>query len=154
MSMKSLCNKSILVVLGLALAGCSTAGSLLDPKSQVPVAANVPTGNSLAMPPDLQLAVPTQTGDGYQSNGPVAAAPVANPGQPVKQLASTAPLTPPPVKQDIYAQYGISKTKSDGTPKELWKLQDELKAAILKKKRETNPGYGTITNIGAIFQDK
>ena len=141
-------------MLAVALGGCSTAGSLLDPKSQVPVATGVQTGNNLAMPPDLALAVPTQTSDGYQSNGPVSQQSSANSAQPLKQLASTAPIAPPPIKQDLYAQYGISKTNPDGTPKDIWKLQAELKAAILKKKRETNPGYGTAANIGAIFQDQ
>ena len=40
----------------LALAGCSSGTGLLDSKSAVPSAARVPVGNSLAMPPDLQLA--------------------------------------------------------------------------------------------------
>ena len=32
-------------------------------------------------------------------------------------------------------------------------LKAELKQAILKRKRETNPGYGTVRNIGNIFSD-
>ena len=152
--MNSLNKKLVLGFVGLALAGCSTAGSLLDPKSQVPSAANVPVGNSLTMPPDLQLAVPNQTSDTYQSNGTVANSDGAIASKPLKQAASTAPLVPRPVKQDLYAQYGVSKINPDGTPKKLDVLQAELKAAILKKKREINPGYGTVTNIGAIFQDQ
>ena len=32
-------------------------------------------------------------------------------------------------------------------------LKAELKQAMIKRKRETNPGYGTIRNIGNIFSD-
>jgi hypothetical protein len=64
------------------------------------------------------------------------------------------PTTPAPVvKKDIYAEYGISKTKPDGTPKLEGDLRAELKQAILKRKRETEPGYGTVRNIGNIFKD-
>ena len=69
-------------------------------------------------------------------------------------MASASPVAPVAPKQDLYEQYGISKTNADGTPKKPEILQAELKAAILKKKRETNPGYGTISNIGAIFKDQ
>ena len=152
--MKSLSKKLVLGCLGLALAGCSNGGSFLDSKSQVPSAANIQVGNSLALPPDLQLAVPNQTSDAYQSNGVVAGDADAIVSKPLKQVASAAPIAPPPAKQDLYEQYGVSKTNPDGTPKKIDVLQGELKAAILKKKRETNPGYGTISNIGAIFQDQ
>ena len=154
--MNFLSNKLVLIVVGLALAGCS---SILNSKSNVPEAAGVQTGNNLAMPPDLQLAVPGQTTEAYQPNGVVApVAPVANiktPNtKPLKQMASASPVAPVAPKQDLYEQYGISKTNADGTPKKPEILQAELKAAILKKKRETNPGYGTISNIGAIFKDQ
>jgi hypothetical protein len=58
-----------------------------------------------------------------------------------------------PVKRDIYAEYGVSKLKPDGTAKTPAELQTELKQAILKRKQQQNPGYGTIRNIGNIFSD-
>ena len=152
--MKAVSTKAILIVAGCLLAGCSNGSSLLNSKSNVPQATNVPVGNSLALPPDLQLAAPTQTSDAYQSNGTVADDSGAIVAKPLKQTASAAPVAPPPAKQDIYAQYGISKVNPDGTPKKPAVLQAELKAAILKKKQQANPGFGTVANIGAIFQDQ
>jgi hypothetical protein len=157
--MKTVCTKVAVMLAVLALAGCSNGSSLLNAKSNVPQANNVPVGNSLAMPPDLQLAVPNQTSENYEPNGPVVsdipdstlAAPTT---KPMKKMASAAPVAPIPVKQDLYDQYGISKLDADGKPKKPELLQAELKAAILKKKRETNPNYGTISNIGAIFDDQ
>ena len=143
--------KHILIAVGIALSGCS-GGSLLDSKANVPQANNIQVGNNLAMPPDLQLAVPGPTSENYQSNGDVA--PIAPTGKPTKQLASAQPIVPIVPKQDLYTQYGISKTNPDGSPKERSIYEAELKAAILKKKQQTNPGYGTITNIGAIFSDQ
>ncbi|MDE2446055.1 MAG: hypothetical protein KGO94_07740 [Alphaproteobacteria bacterium] len=144
----------VMLLSAIALGGCSTAGSLLDPKSQVPQATNVQVGNALAMPPDLALAQPGQTTDAYIPNGPVAPADQTGLSKPVKQAAAKTPIAPIPVKQDLYDQYGVAKTNPDGTPRDRNVMQEELKAAMLKKKREKNPGYGTIANIGAIFQDQ
>jgi hypothetical protein len=157
--MKSVSTEMILIVAGLALAGCSNGGSILNAKSNVPQANNVPVGNPLAMPPDLQLAVPTQTSENYQPNGPVEpVAPAANlktpSTKPLKQMASATTAAPAMPKPDLYEQYGVSKVTADGKPKKPELLQAELKAAILKKKRETNPNYGTVSNIGAIFNDQ
>ena len=157
--MKTVRTTTILVLAALVIAGCSNGSSLLNNKSNVPQASNIPVGNNLALPPDLQLATPTQTSDAYEPNGEAI---TETPVSPVK-LKSKPKLADAniygsdavvPVKQDIYAQYGVSKTNDDGTPKKPELLKAELKAAILKKKRETNPNYGTISNIGAIFNDQ
>jgi hypothetical protein len=76
--------------------------------------------------------------------------------KPSKKMAAAglpplATITRPP---DIYEQNGVSKVNDDGTPKAPDKLRVELQAALLKKKREKNPGYGTIRNIGNIFSDQ
>jgi hypothetical protein len=160
--MKSISTKLVVILAALALAGCSNGSSLLNSKSNVPQASNIPVGNALAMPPDLQLAVPNQTSENYEPNGPVEpVAPAANVNTPSinpKQQIANAPLedsgAPVPVKQDIYDQYGVSKFDANGKPKKPDILKAELKAAIIKKKRETNPNYGTIANIGAIFNDQ
>ena len=157
--MKTVRTTTILVLAALVIAGCSNGSSLLNNKSNVPQASNIPVGNNLALPPDLQLATPTQTSDAYEPNGEAI---TETPVSPVK-VKSKPKLVDAniygsdavvPVKQDIYAQYGVSKTNDDGTPKKPELLKAELKAAILKKKRETNPNYGTISNIGAIFNDQ
>jgi hypothetical protein len=147
--------KAILFVGAVAIAGCTNGSSLLNNKSNVPQANNIPVGNSLTLPPDLALATPTQTTDAYEANGAVE--PIEQTPVTPKKMAKASPnvaVDPVPVKQDIYDQYGVSKTNDDGTPKKPEVLKAELKAAILKKKRETNPNYGTISNIGAIFNDQ
>jgi hypothetical protein len=67
--------------------------------------------------------------------------------------AVASPVARAPVKTDIYAEYGISRSKPDGTAKTKEELQAELKLAILKRKQFQQPGYGTIRNIGNIFKD-
>ena len=161
--MREFVKYGIVIAGALALAGCSGGMGLLDGKANVPVATGVPVGNSLAMPPDLQLATPGQTTDAYQPNGAVAPAAQPVSTKPVKSKLATAaapgtlygdqaPAAAPPA--DIFAQYGISKFNPDGTQKTIPQMNEELRLAILKKKRETNPNYGTIANIGAIFQDQ
>ena len=160
--MKTVSTKWVVVLAALALAGCSNGSSLLNSKSNVPQANNVPVGNALAMPPDLQLPAPTQTSENYEPNGPVPpVAPAGNiktPSIKPKQTIANETLydagAPVPVKQDIYDQYGVSKFDANGKPKKPEILKSELKAAIIKKKRETNPNYGTVANIGAIFNDQ
>jgi hypothetical protein len=153
----------LLSTCALALGACSTASSLLNNKSAVPQAQQINVGNPLAMPPDLQLAVPTQTSDVYQANpgnGQEAAdaglnmAKPVQPAKPVQQASLYSDANAAPAKQDIYEQYGISKVKANGTAKTKEELQAELKLAIIAKKRQANPNYGTIKNIGAIFSDQ
>jgi len=154
-----------LIVCGLVavLAGCSNSGmSLLSGKGQVPQAANVPVGNQLAMPPDLSLAQPTATSDAYQPNGYVA--PINQPATPKmappSQVASTAPSNniyggaapaAPAGTGDVFEQAGISKTKPDGKPKTAVELNKELSAYYMAKKKQQNPSYGSVGNIGSIF---
>jgi hypothetical protein len=153
--MNSFSKSAILVGLALALQACTSASSLLNNKSAVPQASNIRVGNALAMPPDLQLPPPGQTSDGYQPND-IAETAVAQ-TRPIKKV-STAGLPPlatlSAAKPDIFDQYGISKFKADGTKKTTTELSNELRAAMVKKKREANPGYGTIANIGNIFKDQ
>ena len=68
------------------------------------------------------------------------------------RVASTTAAPAKPVG-DIYERNGISKIGPDGKPKSESQLQAELKEVYLAKKRQTNPGYGTIWNLGAIFKD-
>ena len=152
--MKTIWKISGVLAMSLVLAGCGGASRLLggmglgssDPAPQAPV---VRTGNNLALPPDLQLRPPGTATETYQPNPPPAPVQTAS-----AEEGLYAPITPAPVvKKDIYAEYGISKTKPDGTPKLEADLKAELKQAIIKRKRETNPGYGTVRNIGAIFSD-
>jgi hypothetical protein len=126
--------------------GCSQSGTseLLNDSPSVQAAQANP---DLTLPPDLRLPPP-------------GAAPASAPPAPVEPVktASTAPLNPiqgsPASAQpqgDIYDQYGISKVHADGTPKTPDELQRELKTAIIAKKRQQNPNYGTVYNFGNLF---
>jgi hypothetical protein len=136
----------------LALGGCSTSGMLekmgMGGGKAPPAETTVQSGNPLAMPPDLRLKQPGAVADTYQPNT-AAAEPVE------QQTAAVRPVDPAPSapQGDVYDQYGISKTKPDGTAKTQQELKTELRIAIRKKKQEANPGYGTFRNFGSIFSD-
>ena len=152
--MKTIWTVSGVLVLELALGGCSSSGMLRSMgfgDSPSPTAPVVRTGNNLALPPDLQLHPPGAVTEGYQPNT-VPAAPIQT-ASVDEGLYSSAPAAAPPVKRDLYVEYGVSKLKPDGTPKTEADLKAELKKAIIKRKRETQPGYGTIFNMGNIFSD-
>ena len=145
------------VLASFVLAGCSSG--LLNRKSTVPQAANVPTNGSLTMPPDLQLAAPGTatyrapqpdvTSDGIYDTVS------ANPGTARRSTGQARQNCPSgAITADVYECYGIAKVKTDGKAKTDAELKAELKVALLAEKRRTNPGYGTFKNIGAIFRDE
>ncbi len=141
--MKTVWKLSGVLAMSLVLAGCGGASRLLggmglgssDPAPQAPV---VRTGNNLALPPDLQLRPPGTVTETYQPN-PRRPLPCKPPAR-RRGCMRRSPAPAPVVKKDIYAEYGISKTKPDGTPKLEGDLKAELKQAIIKRKRETEPG--------------
>ncbi len=147
----------LVLATSLALGGCSLGGLLDKGASQPNV--NVPVGNDLAMPPSLQLPQPgtgvsdtfanssdAVGGDNLALNEPTA--PAAN-----RSLGKYPSPPGTPAGSDVFEQNGISKLKPDGTVKSTSELNAELKQVFLRKKREQNPGYGTIRNIGSIFTD-
>jgi hypothetical protein len=127
-----------LLATALGLAGCGTMSTsqLFGNDSGTE---RTQAYQDLSMPPDLQLPPPQ-----------------AAPAQGV-QTASATPGTVDPVtganqpKGDIYEQYGVSKVHSDGTPKTDAELRKDLQVAILARKRQQNPNYGTFWNWGALF---
>lgn len=149
-----------LLAASLVLAGCSSG--LLNRKSSVPQASNVPTGTSLAMPPDLALPAP---GSGtYRPSQPAVQNAALDSGGVYDSGAATPSVRKPAgnlrqncpsgaVTSDVHECYGINKLKPDGTPKTKEQLAAELKAAVIAEKRRNNPGYGTVTNIGSIFSE-
>ena len=142
------------VSIGVALSGCSAGANLLGLNTQadVPQAINVPVGNSLALPPDLQLAAPTQTSDAYRPNGYV---------EPISQASSnTGPQTPQniyeykeptEVTSDVFAKYGVSRFRPNGKLKTLTEMKVELRNRVFAKKRQANANYGTIGNLGRVI---
>lgn len=153
---QSLLQGAVVALAGVCLTGCAT-GLLGGGKSGGPNAVqSVPVGNNLTLPPDLSLPPPGQTSGTYQANAgdgisgdgtyddaSLDAAPVA----PIKRAAI-------PQQGDVYDQYGIAKLKPDGTKKTQAELANELKVIQIKKKKQQNPRYGTVLNIGNIFKDE
>jgi hypothetical protein len=116
----------------------------------VPAQQRVNVGNNLALPPDLQLAVPGQTSEAYVPNvgtGEGAAHDIA-------VAKANEPPLPAPTAPSIFAEYNISLVDADGNPKSAQQLAKELKAAKLARKKALNPDYGTIKNIRNIFTDQ
>ena len=154
--MKLVWKLSSMLVLSFVLGGCGTSRLLNSmgfgnsSPSQAPV---VQTGNNLTMPPDLRLRPPgTAVTDNYQPNA-VTAAPVQTASLYNGSDSAVAAPVARAAPRDIYAEYGIAKLKPDGTAKTTEELQAELKLAILKRKQQQQPGYGTVRNIGNIFKD-
>ncbi len=155
--MKTVWKLSGVLAMSVVLAGCG-ASRLLSGMglgdSSAPQTPVVQTGNNLALPPDLQLRPPGTVTEQYQPNAiPEAPAQTASVEEGLYSDTPAAPIAAAPVKKDIYAEYGISKLKADGTAKTDYELKTELKQAILLRKRQQNPGYGTVRNIGNIFSD-
>lgn len=144
----------ILAGLCVVLSGCSAGANLLglNSKADVPQAINVPVGNSLALPPDLQLAAPTQTSDAYRPNGYV---------EPISQAsANTSPQAlqniydykePTEVTSDVFAKYGVSRFRPNGKLKTLAEMKVQLRNRVFAKKRQANASYGTIGNLGRVI---
>lgn len=165
-------NFAALVLAAVFVQGCGSTARIADSlgvSKSSPDESQIRTTQSLAMPPDLQLRAPTGEvveEDGQPAsvaNTSVAAAPPADAtaSASASDTAYTAPATSPsagtqPVSTtpvDVYAKYGISRTKPDGTPKTEQELFAELRAAKIAEKRRSNPNYGTIFNIGELFKD-
>ena len=133
---------AVLVAVSAALAGCgSAARSMLERDDSAVQASASP---NLTMPPDLRLPPPG-------SAPPPAAS--YNPPPTTGAAPGTAAAPRPAYGDDVYAQAGISTTNPDGSRKPEPQLREELRQYYAAKKREKNPNYGTVFNIGNIFSD-
>ena len=143
----------VLVGAALLLGGCSTG--LLGGGSKVGGPAdvqNIQAGNQLTLPPDLSLPPPGQASNSYQAK---------TPQEGVYDSASLDPVPAAPIRRappaqggDVYDQYNISKLKPDGTKKTQAELANELKVIQIAKKKQKNGNYGTVFNMGNIFNDQ
>jgi hypothetical protein len=136
--------------IALALAGCAPGYNVIRLNQSIiklPPPAKLQVGNNLSMPPDLQLAQPRQTIEAYQPNEGTGEGAATD----LKQAAAKAPpLTAP----RVFADYGIALSDENGKPKSPERLQKELKAAKLARKKKENPNYGTIRNWRNMFKDQ
>jgi hypothetical protein len=131
-----------LAAVAIAVAGCSSYGVSEIMGEDTPSVAGAQSGQNLAMPPDLRLPPP-------------GSAPAAPPPRTVAAAARAPDTANPSQPQgDVFAQNGISRYHPDGTAKTPGELHKELQDVYIAKKRQKNPNYGTVFNIGNIFKDE
>lgn len=155
--MKSPVAVLVLAVLAAGTAGCSdTMRSYLE-KDTPPVEQQAAVRQDLTMPPDLSLAPPSTAPQDTTAgaNQPLYDSSTAAPAPAPAPAAPVAPAAPRPSAADsMYEKAGISLTKPDGTRKTQGELQAEYKAWYVAQKRQQNPNYGTVFNMGNVFKDE
>ena len=146
--MNSRVSAAVLGLFALLLAGCGeTMRGYLEKDTPAQTAA---TPQDLTMPPDLSLAQP--------GTAPAETQPVAPSSYENSDVAAPVPTAPAPSgavsPDDKYRKAGISLNKPDGARKSSAELDAELKAYFVAQKRQQNPNYGTVFNMGNIFKDE
>jgi hypothetical protein len=147
--MKFFVSAAALGLSALMLSGCGSA--MRDYLERDTPQQQAAVRQDLTMPPDLRLPPPGTT------------QPAPDPGAPsvydssagsAAATASIAPAAPRPApEQGIYEKAGISLYKADGTKKSDAELRAELRAYYIAQKKQQNPSYGTVFNMGNIFSD-
>jgi hypothetical protein len=93
---------------------------------------------------------PYDTGEQQLSTeGEVSTAAVGT--QPAVQSGQKTGMSQVNPREDAYVKFGISKTRPDGTAKTQAELDRELLEAVRQEKRKQNPNYGTVFNMGELF---
>jgi hypothetical protein len=140
------------LVLSLAVSGCSRGLLSSGPSSAPAAEQQVAVNNELALPPDLSLRAPgtyqpeTASADTIETTAP--AAPAAN-----RVTLAPGARNPRDPMQTSLDKYNISRLRPDGTVKPRGQLLDEIRLAVIAEKRKTNPNYGTVFNSGELFND-
>ena len=107
----------------------------------------------LSMPPDLNLPAPADADMNIAVSAPMAPAATAPAtAQDTSPIVPGTNMTFDQQQDQLYAKYGVSKLKADGTAKTFDELQAELRKAVEAEKKAANPKYGTIWNIGELFK--
>ena len=160
--MKQAVTAFVFLAAAIGLAGCGES-KFLDVvgagKSSAPGDIAVKSNQNLAMPPDLRLPAPGAGTSEAQARIAAYEPPAAEDEAAGQPAAVAPPVAAPPAAVaeapagDVYERNGISKTRADGKPKTEAELQDELKKVYIAKKRQTDPNYGTIWNLGNVFKD-
>ena len=135
-------NAAALALVAVITAGCgSTMRNMLERGDPPEQQANV--RQELTMPPDMRLPPPGSAPE-----------PTAQEPAPTYSTGATTPGERPHYGDDVYAQAGISVYKPDGTRKTDAELREELQQYYIAKKKQKNPKYGTVFNMGNIFKDE
>ncbi|MGI9413386.1 MAG: DUF3035 domain-containing protein [Hyphomicrobiales bacterium] len=158
----------------LLIVGCSAAflgacSSIPDVEDvmglskSTPDEREVPVHQMLAMPPDYQLRPPADgSSPKTAETNPYALPALKSGGTPTvtepSQVAAADPNAPGPqaigpAQSDPNVVNGVSTVNADGTKKSKRQITEELKKKQIEQKRKKNANYGTIWNIGSLFED-
>jgi hypothetical protein len=164
---------AVLMAVGGVVAGCSETGfqDVIGAGKYTPDETQVTVNQPLSVPPDLQLRPPSNEPQQVAS----APAPIEQPAsgdlqqpqdlalspqdQPVAAQVQPQPQPQPQQQanagepQDIYAQWGVSRNHPDGREKSQLELNEEMRAKRDEAKRQQDPNYGTIWNLGSVWSD-
>jgi hypothetical protein len=166
---------AVLIAFGGVVAGCSETGfqDFIGAGKYAPDESQVAVNQPLSVPPDLQLRPPSdeprQVASAPQPSQQPASgnlqqpqdldlSPRDQPSAPPAQ-AQTQPQQQPQQQadagqpQDIYARWGVSRHHPDGREKSQLELNEEMRQKRADVKRQEDPNYGTIWNLGSIWSD-
>lgn len=171
---------AVLVVTGGVVAGCSETGfqDFIGAGKYAPDETQVSANQPLSMPPDLRLRPPSdeepQVASLPQEDRPASgslqqpqdldASPQdrqdQQPAPQAQQPQSQPQPQPQPQQQadtgepqDVYERWGVSRHHPDGTEKTQLELNAEMREKRDEMKRQEDPEYGTIWNLGSIWSD-
>jgi hypothetical protein len=167
---------AVLVVFGGLVAGCSETGfqDFFGAGKYAPDETQVSVNQPLSVPPDLQLRPPSATEPPrVASQPPASQTPTSGqlqqpqdltlapqPQEAAPQTQQGAPQTLQPQEQtataepeDVYARWGVSRYHPDGRKKTQLELNDEMRKKRDEVRRQQDPNYGTIWNLGNIWGD-
>jgi hypothetical protein len=163
--------------------GCSETGfqDFIGAGKYAPDETQVTVNQPLSVPPDLQLRPPSATEppqvasqppagraapsgqlqqpqDITLAPGPEEAAPRPQQSAPQPQQSAPQTLQPEPQTaaaepQDVYARWGVSRHHPDGREKTQIELNEEMRQKRDEVRRQQDPNYGTIWNLGNIWSD-
>jgi hypothetical protein len=167
---------AVLVAFGGVVAGCSETGfqDVIGAGKYAPDETQVTVNQPLSVPPDLQLRPPSDepqrvasapqpsqqpaSGD-LQQPQDLGLAPQDQPSAP--QAPAQAQAQPQQLQQqadagepqDVYARWGVSRHHPDGREKSQLELSEEMRRKRDEVKRQEDPNYGTIWNLGSVWSD-
>ena len=165
---------AVLIAFGGVVAGCSETGfqDFIGAGKYAPDETQVAVNQPLSVPPDLQLRPPSDEPQQVASAPRPVEQPVSGdlqqpqdiglspPDQPATPPAQAQPQQPQPQQladagepHDIYAQWGVSRHHPDGTEKSQLELNEEMRRKRDEVKRQEDPNYGTIWNLGSVWSD-
>jgi hypothetical protein len=166
---------AVLIAFGGVVAGCSETGfqDFIGAGKYAPDETQVAVNQPLSVPPDLQLRPPSDEPQQVASAPRPIEQPASGDLQQPQDLGMSPQDRPPHRRpkprrspaaaaqqqanagepQDIYARWGVSRHHPDGREKSQLELNEEMRRKRDEVKRQEDPNYGTIWNLGSVWSD-